>query len=355
MRKTALAVCSAMMILLCGCMYPQRAKPVAETPQPSPTMQTDPDNAALQNETMEGTAFCNLINGGYTVAHGGFIYYRNNHIYRMNPADKTAVKVTDKVGSHLQISGNSLFFINEAANPDAVDDHSLFRISLSGDSWYQYPVKCSEYNVTQNRIFFIGYEDENIYSMRHDGSNVVRLTDNGRCTNLMVHRNRIYYVDWAAVQAQTGVPSLVSMSVSSPSARQELRKGCYQAAVVNDRIFFSSYFSQGGSDSGLFCIDPDGKNLMRVTSLDIEAFCVFGERIYFSRAMSAHEENQGLYVMAADGSGMKRLNREYWFENINAYENLIFFGQYDGDYWRTYMIDSSGKNVRNMLELQPND
>jgi hypothetical protein len=349
MLKRSIVWLLIIVILITGCLgCNNNLEPsISPSAQPSPTM------SYIEGQSLVGSTFGNLANLGYSVEYKGYIYFRTSigrtdALYRMSISDKKFKLVAERTCVYLNIYQDSVFFIEESSsswdNNSYVDNnYSLFRMSTTGENIYKYPVKCIEINVTSDYIFYIEKVSKDLYRMNHDGSNIVQLTKDETCLNLMVYKDWVYYFN----KDQT----LTRIHAMNPLEKLEIANKCRQAIIDNGQLYFVK-FSDTKTENGLFKADLDGNNKKQLYSKDVVTFNIANDFVYFTTALDGDLSiDIGLNRMKTDGTAIKRIEKKNYYRHIYVYSDFIFFIQPGEEGGYMFEMDIDGSHLRDISYL----
>ena len=91
--------------------------------------------------------------------------------------------------------------------------------------------------------------------MNHDGTNVKKLTQNKRCTNLMVYDNWVYYIDITNFYGLHGKLLLKKFNLMNLKQEQTLAEYCHSFFIFDNLLFIGIDDDSNISKTGYYKMD----------------------------------------------------------------------------------------------------
>ena len=252
----------------------------------------------------------NIANSGFWTFQGQEVFYTAGHdlgIYNLETGDLS--KLDYHGGHHKYIVGNDLYFSHITG---------IRKADLSTGEYVQLTNFTATYiNVYEDWVYFVNYrEDDKVYRMRTDGSDLQELSSLESVRILLQYDGYLYFNPYSEYN------KLYRMKLDGSDL-----------VMINDQwvVFFmiyddKLYMSQEGIP-GIYVSNLDGSNISKLTDYYGPYLNIVNDYIFYNNAV----ENNQLYRMKLDGS-----QNELWLDQRVSYmcvndDYLYFFNDKDPD------------------------
>ena len=252
---------------------------------PSKTVQTTvqtPENTditAVEEDRRMGNTNSNILNGGHSVLHDGWIYFMNftdnNFLYRIKTDGTGESRVVDDTAYGLNTDNNWLYYCN-------------------------------------------GNENGKVYKIMPDGTERTLIFE-ARITNMLVYDGFIYFHDYTATTDKSDIGKIFKIRTDGAEKQKvsDQRGGFFN--IADDWIY---YFNE--DEQKIFKVKTDGSLVAKVSDVSVSNFIVHGSDIYYQ----PRPYDSGLYRMKTDGtSEMRLLDEKIGSYNISGdwiyYTNIL--------------------------------
>lgn len=276
--------------------------------------------------TERGNSGGNLANMGMVVGYGDSFFVANPaedySLYRF-PDEFSRVRENVR-GSHLNIIGEHLYFIDES-NGSAparlnlssgeyvllsdmpalalsvedtwvyflnADTNIIFKVDINGKNSAPVTVDMAAMFCVWNSVIYYGNLDdgEKLYSITSDGSNRKKISDRP-ASGLIISDDRIYFAD------RSDNYSLYKAKLDGSGAERIIDAVCVSTNIADNQIYYSS----ANDGNALYRADLDGKNQEKLVDEPAFALQVYGNWIYFC------SEDGGLRRVGTAGGKVERI------------------------------------------------
>jgi serine/threonine protein kinase len=228
--------------------------------QESSAVETDSLAEEIFSETASGNTSGNIINGGRIVAQGDWIYY-------------------------------SFYGTLNKMKPDGSEKTEL------------YPVACSSMVIQDDWIYFCNRSDnENLYRIRTDGSQITMLDESESCNNINVVGEWVYCTTWK--NGTFKIKTDGSEKIMLPEYIKEM-------TVIGDWIYFNAFSrmkTDGTQEETFFEDDAYYPNV-------VDGWVYYSDEEHICKVRTDGSE----YTIVYDGIG----------SDLNVYDDWIYFTVWD--------------------------
>ncbi len=293
----------------------------------------------------------NIANGGHISVYDDSIYYSlGGAIYKCNE-DGTNVEQIHQLSedkeyqSTFTIVNDWIYFYQEDG-----DDTFLCKIKTNGKSFTKISEVFASFGIrAYNKYLYLGNE----YKMKIGGNELTRLDDNfimhNDCTNIV--DNKIYYIDtkYGDMGSDYGIyvmdldnGDIVRISDEAPE----------YMIVDGEWIYYSHKYSRGSNR--LDKMKTDGSEEQQVDGYNIKHINTVGDWIIGYMTM---ERTEGIYAVKKDGSENKLLieneNYELEFGGIYIIGDWLYYETYDNNYASIFRLtmDNTEPELFAQIEL----
>lgn len=215
---------------------------------------------------------------------------------------------------------------------------------------------------TDNYIFYIDGEDDNIYRCDHDGNNVVKLT-NAECYYLYTYKNSLYYSGFANGYNFDNNETPSGIHPYAFFRLEEDGKDCYAVELngsmsnyifYNDYVYFTSNYDSHVYRTKIDNIDTDDTNrpFIRRSGSGHYGTIDFIENdwIYFWYSKTSSSDSATIARMSLDGDNMQTVI-ESSAHDMTVYDSKIYYLKLDdNDNWQLRRVNMDGTNDILMLK-----
>ena len=179
----------------------------------------------------------------------------------------------------------------------------------------------------------------NLFRMKADGSNLVRLNTN-YCYNMNFYKQWLYYIRQSSSTDKT---SAVYRSLVDGSEEKEIISGTSGLSIIYDNKLY--YL---GQDEFIYSANPDGTDIKKIINEKATYFIIGqGKIIYIDSSNSIKrtdvDGSNSLVIKASDINAIQK---------INSYKNTVFYIEYNPTYlserrayaYSIYSIKTDGTN-----------
>lgn len=280
-----------------------------------------------------GNFIGNIINGGFAVRQGDWIYFRKQNdlgsIYKTNVLDENKIyKLNSDNAMYINVVGEWLYYKDygqpgaiykmktDGSNRDKLIEDKVSFITVINDwIYYQnesdgdkiYKIKtdgssrslvCSDatysLNVIGNWIYYRNDSDKNrIYKIKTDGSNKMKLTEERCYDNILVDGDWIYYIDW--------LRELYKVKLDGSNKTKVSNSKISQFIISHGMIFFT--LKSNDYWGSLYKMDLKGKNITKLDNDQSANMSIVSDWIYYiNREKKMFSKNYTSVRIKLDGT-----------------------------------------------------
>jgi hypothetical protein len=279
-----------------------------------------------------GNTSGNIINGGYAVQAGGWIYYSNNkdedRLYKAKINGMDKVKLCQDKSSNLNILGNWIYYRNDS------DGGKIYKIKIDGKQRTRInSEKSTNILVSKDYILYT----QAIDSYKEDGGKIYKISlktlkktrvNNIISKHLNLVGNSIYYT-----QGNYG-GSIYKIGIDGKK-ESKISEGTYSNIVASDGWI---YFIENYKLSKMK-LDGSAKTIIdkeRCYGLNIQ-----GNWIYYING----DDEYSIYRMLKDGNNQSKLADTKGASKINLAGDWLYYKTSD-QYNRFYQMNTDGSGVK---------
>lgn len=285
-----------MIILLCislllGCSSTQKTQEAQEEVHEQvilpPELEEDPKPMILKDEPATpiekvintyGNTARNIQNLGYAAMQGDWIYYlreqsdklqNEGELYRINVINGKKEKISDQPVMSINVVGDWVYYCSQEASGDnKMWNYPIYRTKVDGTMREKLgTIESSLFFVIVDMIYYMDASDRKIYSMRIDGTQVTRLTDE-ETLEMSVAGQWIYYVadgDIYKIKLDGSEKGLV-----------------HSGEVVDLLVEGNSIYYKEGYEGPLLRMNVDGTGKIEFSNDIITSFNIHGDYMYYN-------------------------------------------------------------------------
>jgi hypothetical protein len=288
----------------------------ADEAEENPSGETAVDETITTDEAIErvpepgGMNLGNIANSGFWTFQGPEIFYTAGHDLGIYNLETQQVSKLDYHGGHHKyIVGNDLYFSHITG---------VRKADLRTGDYVQLTNTTASYiNVYEDWIYFVNYrEDDKVYRMKTDGSNIQELSSLESVRILLQHDGYLYFTPYSEYN------KLYRMKLDGSDLVMINDQWVPFFMIYDDKLYMSQHGEYGIYQSAL-----DGSGKSKLTDYYGDYFNIVNDHIFYSNSV----ENYQFYRMNLDGS-----ENQLWLDQRVNYmcvndDYLYFFNDKDPD------------------------
>ncbi|UZW14317.1 DUF5050 domain-containing protein [Clostridium pasteurianum] len=272
----------------------------------------------------------NIINGGIISESNNWIYYNDSDgLYKMRSDGSSVINICNDNANYINVVGDYIYYVNVS------DGNSIYKIKNDGTSRERIlSTYAKSINILGDWIYYCKSTENGLnfrlYKIKKDGTNNVKLIDDSIIDgNFTIVNNLMYY----KINSQDGGESLYSSKLDG-SQQHKLCDNVDQFNINEKNIYYYTSIN----NNGLFKINLDGSNKVKLSDDVIDSINMSKDNIYYT--VDQHI-NKILYSIDLNGKNKIKLSEANDFINLNTSKNLLFYMDNTSDNYSIKSIDIS--------------
>ncbi|OJU13892.1 MAG: hypothetical protein BGN88_10860 [Clostridiales bacterium 43-6] len=259
------------------------------------------------------------------VYYDGYIYFQNYNVklntgtygapvFRQKPNGKDTEQVTEDMGQNITIYDNRLYYSNEA-------DNNIYSVKLDGSDKKMHTDTYSRQPILHNGLLYIVRSYEETYSLfTLDKEGKFTLVKEGGFNDPLFDGNKLYF---KKSSADTKTGSLSCLDLTTLKETVIYNKPGKPLGIKGDSLYFSSLSEQ----QVLYKIKKAGGTAEKMTDYGVSDLIFYDKKMYFVSEDNGVKVNGGgeLYVSDENGQNRKRLSEDNSCTNISIVDKWIYY------------------------------
>lgn len=306
-------------------------------------------------EIKTGNTLGNMVNGGFVVQEGGWVYYISNEssIYKVkvDGSEKTILFEENKVlFNSINLAGGWIYFSSISTDENhKITSGGIYKIKTDGKEKVKLcPAVANYLYVAGDWLYYINMDNDhsNLERIKIDGSEKTKISEEIKGYYsisgdfiyyiLSEDKNNDGYFESTLCRIKTDGTGLTRVSLKD-SVRSDIQVlGDWVYYGINSKVV-GSMDKEGDDHTKLYKIKTDGTGKTKISDDYIGFVNISGDCIYYSNM----SDNLFLYKMKIDGTGKTKLNNQYSVE-INVAGDWIYYMERSAEVFKLYKLRQDG-------------